>query len=176
MDTSWNPHVLHFDSCRFYGPERNLAKVDMIVWHQTDDRLGYTALINYMNSGTDGPKSYHYHIDRLGVVRRLTHWKHIAYHAGKSAWPVEPGGVRPGQSVNRRSIGVSFEGRLGDQLTDRQRIAGLWLYQQILELPQIKIVHNVGHKEVAPGRRFDPGWDMDEWRKLLAKAAKEAAK
>jgi N-acetyl-anhydromuramyl-L-alanine amidase AmpD len=153
-----------------------MGHVDMVVWHQTADRLSYSNLLKYFNSEVDGPKSYHYHIDRYGVVRRMCHWKYVAYHAGQSAWPVPPEGVRPGQSVNRRSIGVTFEGRLGDQLTDRQRVSGIWLYQQILEIPQLMVRHNVGHKEVAPTRRQDPSWDMDEWRKQLAQAEKEIKK
>lgn len=167
MDT-YEPTVFRPDDARYHGGERSTA-VDMLVWHQSDGKSlrGAREWLNRASAGIH-KASYHYMIDYDGTIVRTLRPELVAYHAGRSAHPVGRSGVLPGQSVNKRSIGICFIGLISEARTDEQTRAGLWLGRVLWSRFHTKF--DLGHKEVAPGRKFDPGWSMDEWRKLLAEA------
>lgn len=143
------------------------VRPSMLVVHATagDTAEGAISWLNRTLKNGEAKASYHYIIDRNaagqeGRIVRLLDPTHIAYHAGRSAWPHAP---LPGQSVNSRSIGVAFANDNGsddnpddDALTDWQYEAGLWLCVTLCRRFQIDPEHVLGHREVSPGRKSDP--------------------
>ncbi|MFY8274082.1 1,6-anhydro-N-acetylmuramyl-L-alanine amidase AmpD [Pseudoalteromonas sp. SSDWG2] len=104
--------------------------------------------------------SAHCLIDRAGAVRQYVPFSKRAWHAGVSSFA---GKAR----CNDFSIGIELEGTDKGQYTDAQ-------YQSLAQLTQAlmiaypKITQNtiVGHSDIAPGRKTDPGEGFD-WRRFF---------
>ncbi len=95
--------------------------------------------------------SAHLLIDRVGKVTQFVPFNWQAWHAGESAWQGR-------EACNDYSIGIELEGT--DQLAytpvqyDRLVAAVTWLMRRY---PRISPAQVVGHCEVAPQRKTDPG-------------------
>ena len=84
-----------------------------------------------------------------------------AWHAGASAW-------RGRSRCNDFSVGIELEGTDDSPFEDTQYAAlALLLMDLQTKLPLRDIV---GHSEIAPGRKTDPGARFD-WPRLLAALA-----
>jgi len=105
--------------------------------------------------------SSHVLIRRDGEVVQYVPFSRRAWHAGKSRY-----GGR--EACNDFSIGVELEGQDEDQYTDAQ-------YERLAEIvkllrerfPAISAQALVGHSDIAPGRKTDPGPAFD-WQRLRA--------
>ncbi len=121
--------------------------------------------------------SAHFHISRDGVVDQIVDPREYeAFHAGKSRWwhPVFQKAV---PDWNRYAIGIELNG-------DGNRIDYTWAqYKQLAmltcdlkkEFPTIDLDHClVGHSDIAPGRKFDPGsrFNWDYFRALVSSELK----
>jgi N-acetylmuramoyl-L-alanine amidase len=155
------------DNARYRGGP--LLRPNLIVWHCSAG-TSLEGALSWLNRRSAGihKASYHYLIDQEGLVVRMLPPDIVAYHAGRSAWPVGPAGVMPGQSVNGRSIGICF---INDnsgltRLTQEQLEAGLELNDELVARFGHHFQH-AGHREVAPGRKTDPHpalLDLAKWR------------
>ncbi|MCC6545938.1 N-acetylmuramoyl-L-alanine amidase [Candidatus Sumerlaeota bacterium] len=128
--------------------------------------------------------SSHYMIARDGQIIRFVKDNDISYHAGKSKMPTDGR-----EGVNGFSIGIEILSTHPkddptmktpkDAYTDAQYAA---LNKIIAELCRSghKITAVVGHDEIAPGRKTDPGplfqWDRVRTKDYKPVACKEAAK
>ena len=105
--------------------------------------------------------SAHFLIRRGGELVQLVPCAKRAWHAGASSW-------RGRERCNDVSVGVELEGADDQAYTDLQyfRLAGL-LRDLRRRYPIIDIV---GHADIAPGRKTDPGpaFDWGYFRGLLA--------
>lgn len=175
---SLQDRVRHADSAVHHGGLRASTDVTMRLWHATEGPQDADGIIEYLNTTEDKSASYHYLIDRDGTIVRMTRPNLIAYHAGDSAWPnpipatrENPDRPNGGRSVNRVSIGIAFcndGAETGEAITPAQIESALWLAAAIDE--DYAIVRDLGHLEVSPGRKIDPGpsLSMNEWRAQLA--------
>lgn len=102
--------------------------------------------------------SAHLFIDRQGGVSQCVAFDQQAWHAGVSAWCNRSG-------CNAFSIGIEVEGSVTRAYTDAQYTSldrSLWALRN--RYPAIG--HNVvGHADIAPGRKTDPGPHFD-WSRL----------
>jgi N-acetylmuramoyl-L-alanine amidase len=105
--------------------------------------------------------SAHYLIDRDGTIVQMVSEDMRAWHAGAGAW----GEI---DDVNSHSIGIEldycppFEGTL--QYDERQIKSLENLLSDILRRrPEITIDGIIGHSDLAPARKFDPG-PMFPWQ------------
>jgi len=167
---SMQHRVVRMDNAKYHGGAFKTAP-DLIVWHCTASHSPKQTMA-YLNSG-EKRASYHYLIDRDGMIYRFCSPALVAYHAGISAWLPPPVGR---ESVNKRSLGVAFANRNlpGYPLTAEQTESALWLGVTLMRLYKIPATHNVAHREVAPGRKTDPlpeTLDMNQWRLTLSRAA-----
>jgi AmpD protein len=88
-----------------------------------------------------------------------------AWHAGKSEY-------RGRSSCNDFSIGVELEGTDDTPYTDAQYQTLSALAEALLATyPTLSAEHIVGHSDVAPGRKTDPGPSF-EWARFRAQLAK----
>ena len=109
--------------------------------------------------------SAHLLIDRSGNVTQFVSLLKRAWHAGRSAFD---GRVE----CNDFSIGIELEGTDTTPFTEKQYIVLAALTQAIQgRFSGITAERIVGHSDIAPGRKTDPGeaFDWPRYRRLLAK-------
>lgn len=94
--------------------------------------------------------SYHYGVERDGIVYKAVPTTRVAYHAGESFGP-------NGSNVNNYSIGVSFANRDDgkEEITkDQYKAAAELCVELIVANPSIKYITT--HAIIAPKRKVDP--------------------
>ena len=103
--------------------------------------------------------STHFLIDRAGALTQFVDIAERAWHAGESTW-------RGRSACNDFSLGVELEGCDETPFTDAQYVAlGQLILAVMQRLPDIKPAHIVGHCDISPGRKTDPGPHFD-WSRL----------
>jgi N-acetylmuramoyl-L-alanine amidase len=138
------------------------AVIDHLVLHYTGMRSAAAALARLCDPVAK--VSSHYVVDEDGAVYALVGEEQRAWHAGVSFWR----GVR---QLNDRSIGVEIVNP-GHEFGYRaypkvQMIAVRDLCVGILARHPIPARNVVGHSDIAPDRKQDPG-EMFDWRWLAA--------
>lgn len=109
--------------------------------------------------------SPHLYIDRTGEVVQLVAFARRAWHAGVSRW-------RGRSCCNDFSIGIELEGTDMLPYTDTQYVALGYLIPVLRQaFPSIADDAVVGHSDIAPGRKTDPGPSFDWQRLRVAMAA-----
>ncbi len=103
--------------------------------------------------------SAHCLIERDGKVIQFVSFNDRAWHAGESQWRFEP-------ACNNFSIGIELEG-LDEQAYAAAQYNSLAALFRALRAsyPDIGADAIVGHSDIAPGRKTDPGPAFD-WEKL----------
>lgn len=176
---SLQSRVIHLDNAKYTGGIFTTLP-QYIVWHCTDGGSALEAIHWLNRDNSTDPASYHYVIDTDGTIYRMCQTSVVAYHAGKSWWP-EPVTYhrdKPQQfetrSLNRYSFGIAFANTDMERasLTREQVSSGQWLGRTIMDMTMAKIPPeaNLGHREVAPGRKADPSplvLSMAWWRNVL---------
>ncbi len=143
-----------------FGPRRGDSPVDMLVLHYTGMASAEAALERLCDPAA--AVSAHYLIDEDGTVYRLVAEDLRAWHAGRASWRGET-------DVNGRSIGIELVNpghELGYRpFPDAQMAALEVLGRDILSRHPIPPRHVLGHSDVAPGRKIDPG-ELFDWPRL----------
>lgn len=107
--------------------------------------------------------SAHICINRAGEISQYVPFHRRAWHAGVSSW-------RGREACNDFSIGIELEGTDDTAYVDDQYRALAALIRVLQKTyPDIADDHLVGHCDIAPGRKTDPGVSFD-WaclRRLL---------
>ncbi len=139
--------------------ERRLP-VSMVVLHYTGMRGADEALARLRDPGAK--VSAHYLIDEDGAVTALVPEAKRAWHAGASFW-------RGITDVNSASIGIELVNpghEFGYRaFPDAQIEALLPLLADIVDRHGIAPDNVVGHSDVAPSRKQDPG-ELFDWPRL----------
>ena len=110
--------------------------------------------------------SAHLLIRRTGELVQFVSLDERAWHAGESC-------IQGRRECNDFSIGVELEGTDEDPYTDNQYDVLLAVTKALLrEYPKMSADGIVGHCDIAPGRKTDPGPSFDwlRYRSLLAEA------
>ena len=104
--------------------------------------------------------SSHLLISRRGAVTQFVPFDRRAWHAGVSSH-------RGRERCNDYSIGIELEGTDHRPYANSQyeRLAAV-LAALLLRYPRLSLVDVVGHAEIAPGRKTDPGPSFD-WPRLF---------
>ena len=104
--------------------------------------------------------SSHLLITRRGAVVQFVPFHRRAWHAGESVWCRRP-------ACNDYAIGIEMEGTDDRAYTDTQYGKLRRVLNALLErYPRLSPEAVVGHFEIAPGRKTDPGPAFD-WGRLL---------
>ncbi len=134
--------------------------IDMVVIHYTGMESAEAALARLCDP--EAGVSAHYVIDEDGSVIRLVDEAMRAWHAGRAGW-------RGAADINARSIGVELVNpghEFGYRPFAEAQMGALEeLAQQILGRHPIPARNVVGHADVAPRRKRDPG-ELFDWRRL----------
>lgn len=137
--------------------DRKSDAVDMLVLHYTGMQSCDAALARLCDG--EAKVSAHYLIGEGGQVYRLVAEEHRAWHAGVSCWAGE-------RDVNSRSIGIELVNP-GHEFGYRkfpqpQMQALVELSREILSRHPIPPQRILGHSDIAPGRKSDPG-ELFDW-------------
>lgn len=134
--------------------------IDMLVLHYTGMQTCAAALDRLCDAGAG--VSAHYLIEEDGTVHRLVDEDKRAWHAGVSWW-------RGATDVNGRSIGIELVNpghEFGYRpFPDAQLDAVTALSRSILKRHPIPRRNVVGHADVSPRRKSDPG-ELFDWKRL----------
>ncbi len=144
------------------SPNWNARKrpISMVVLHYTGMKSAAEALARMCDA--EAEVSAHYMIDEEGIVTQLVEEQHRAWHAGRSYWRGE-------SDVNSASIGIELVNPGHEwgyrAFPEAQMDALLPLLADILERHDIPRANVVGHSDVAPARKQDPG-ELFDWPRL----------
>ncbi len=142
-----------------YNERDPSISLDLIIIHYTAMDSAEAALQWLCNP--EAQVSAHYLIDELGAIFSLVSEDKRAWHAGKSIWK----GI---MDTNSRSIGIELANK-GDQPFPRKQMRSLLaLLEDITHRNTIPKTHILGHSDVAPLRKTDPGYFFD-WGYLAKK-------
>lgn len=143
-----------------FGDRRGDGVVDMLILHYTDMANAEEAVDLLCNP--EAEVSAHYLIARDGRCFQMVDEAKRAWHAGVSYWAGET-------DVNSRSIGIELDNpghRLGYiPFTEPQMQSLKALCQGLLSRHPIPPERVLGHSDIAPGRKRDPG-DLFDWKAL----------
>lgn len=139
-----------------FGERRGRGRVELVVLHYTAMASCHEALERLCDP--DSEVSTHYLIDTDGTVLSLVHEAARAWHAGAGEWRGEA-------DVNSRSIGIELANTGKEPFAERQMAALDRLLADILGRHVLPPQAVIGHSDMAPIRKADPGRRFD-WRRL----------
>ena len=142
--------------------KRDKKKIKYLIYHYTgmkNDKLAIKKLTSF-NSNV----SCHYYINKSGKLIKIVPDLYVAWHAGKSCWGNH-------KSINYKSIGIEisnpghqygYRNFTGNQIKCLIKISKLIIKKYNIDKNKI-----LGHSDIAPLRKIDPG-EKFPW-KLLSK-------
>jgi N-acetyl-anhydromuramoyl-L-alanine amidase len=145
--------------------------IDMIVIHNISlppNQFGGPGIIELFTNQLDAAEhpyyatiahlkvSSHFLIRRDGQLIQFVSCNQRAWHAGVSSWQGR-------ERCNDFSIGIELEGSDDRAFNDAQYLTLQTLTEAIKK--RYPIQHIVGHSEIAPGRKTDPGPFFD-WQRI----------
>lgn len=136
----------------------NERRAIIIVIHATEQASVQESLDTLRGSNVHGPVSAHYLIGRDGALYQLVAEHRRAWHAGGGRW----GTIT---DLNSASIGIELDNDGTRDFSEPQFAALLVLLDDLcrrLDIPRRQVI---GHADLAPRRKMDPG-PRFPWRRL----------
>merc|ERR1712216_673528 len=139
-------------SINFDLPKRNKKKIIYIVLHYTGMKKEAQAIKRLCDSKSK--VSSHYFIKNNGKVLNLIPDLYTAWHAGDSKW-------KKFKSLNNYSIGIEISNPGHDhgykKFSSKQILSIIALLRFLIGKYKIKKQNILGHSDIAPNRKKDPG-------------------
>ena len=139
-------------SPNFNSKKRDKKKIKYLVYHYTgmkNDKLAIKKLTS-LNSNV----SCHYYITSSGEIIQMVPDLYIAWHAGISNWKNE-------KSLNKSSIGIEISNPGHEygyrKFSDQQIKCLIKISKFLIKKYNIKKNKILGHSDIAPLRKIDPG-------------------
>ena len=139
-----------------FGARRDGLMPTLIVIHYTAMANAEAALERLCDPRAE--VSSHYLISSCGKVFHLVKESQRAWHAGQGEWHGQ-------NDINSRSIGIELDNRGDHPFSNPQMEALCTLLKQIMSRWNIPPEGVIGHSDMAPGRKSDPGPRFD-WARL----------
>jgi len=140
------------------SPNADERRPSLVVIHYTSNDDAAHSL-NTLTS-PERRVSAHYLISRDGALYQLVPESRRAWHAGQAYWA----GVT---DVNSVSIGIELDNNGSEPYDEAQLVTLQALLQDLRVRYRIPAANFVGHSDVAPGRKIDPGAYFP-WQRLAA--------
>ena len=153
--------IKKFDLSPNYSKKiRSKKAVKFIIVHYTGMQSEIESLERLKN--IKSKVSCHYLINRKGSIIQMVKDNRVAWHAGKSKW-------KNYKNLNENSIGIELVNnghKFGYQnFTDKQIKSLIILCKELKKKFGIKKENFLGHSDIAPLRKSDPG-EKFPWKKL----------
>lgn len=139
-----------------FGARRDGATPGLVVLHYTAMQDAEAALDRLCDPEIE--VSAHYLIGRDGTCWQMVSEAHRAWHAGAGSW----GGCA---DVNSHSIGIELDNDGTSPFSEPLMVRLEVLLGDILARQSLSPSRVIGHSDMAPGRKIDPGRRFD-WRRL----------
>lgn len=143
--------------------DERFEKINMIVIHYTGMNSFDEAKDHLCNKNSK--VSAHYLIDEIGKIYQLVDDIHRAWHAGVSIWKNK-------KDINSCSIGIELVNPGHEfgykSFEEKQMFSIEHLLEELIFHYDIPLSNVVGHSDVAPLRKLDPG-ELFDWKRLAAK-------
>ena len=144
-----------------FNPKKRISKkIKFIIFHYTGMKSEIGAINKLVNIQSE--VSAHYLIKNSGEIVKLVPDLYIAWHAGKSSW-------KNFKSLNKNSIGIEVTNpghEFGYKKFSKKQISSLLkLSKFLIKKYKIKSKNILGHSDVAPERKKDPG-EKFPWKHL----------
>ena len=143
--------------------KRKIKDIKFIVFHYTgmkNEKQAIRKLTDY-----DSKVSSHYFIKNNGEILTLIPDLHVAWHAGISHW-------KKYKSLNINSIGIEISNPGHNfkykHFSKKQIFSIIKLSRFLLKKYKIKVNNFLGHSDIAPNRKIDPG-EKFPWKYLSKK-------
>tara|TARA_A100001015_G_scaffold320764_1_gene448386 strand:- start:128 stop:835 length:708 start_codon:yes stop_codon:yes gene_type:complete len=146
-------------SLNFSKKARSLKNIRFIIIHYSGMQSGRVSMNRLKNPKSN--VSCHYFIERNGIIFRMVDDNKIAWHAGKSKWK----GIT---DLNKCSIGIEIQNKghfiKYENFAKKQIFSLIKLIKMLMKKYKIKKINILGHSDIAPLRKIDPGekfpWDL----------------
>lgn len=150
-------------SPNFSNFKRSKKNINFLIIHYTGMKKEYDAINRLINIQSE--VSSHYLIKNDGEIIQLVPDLYVAWHAGKSMWHKK-------KFLNSHSIGIEISnpGHNNGYLKykKKQIIALIKLLLNLKKNYKIKPENILGHSDIAPNRKRDPG-EKFPWKQLAKK-------
>ncbi len=144
--------IKQFYSINFDKIRRKKKKIKFLVFHYTGMKSEESALSKLTN--INSKVSCHYFIKKNGSIVNLVPEQYVSWHAGVSFW-------KKFKSINDYSIGIEIQnpGHLnGYNHFNKKQINSIkYLSLKLAKKYNLKSKHYLGHSDIAPDRKKDPG-------------------
>jgi len=143
--------------------KRSEKKIKYLIFHYTGMKTDKSAIGKLTNFNSK--VSCHYYIDKSGNLIQLVPELYIAWHAGKSYW-------KKNELLNKSSIGIEISNPGHEHgyktFKTKQVKCLIKLSKLLIKKYKIKKQNILGHSDVAPLRKKDPG-EKFPWKFLANK-------
>ena len=147
-------------SPNFNDKKRSIKEIKFIIFHYTGMKKESEAISRLTDIQSE--VSCHYLIKNNGEIITMVPESYIAWHVGKSSW-------RRCKSLNKNSIGIEITNPGHEfnykKFSKKQIISLLRLSKLLIKKYKINIKNILGHSDVAPERKKDPG-EKFPWKYL----------
>tara|TARA_B110000027_G_scaffold128506_1_gene148966 strand:+ start:394 stop:1137 length:744 start_codon:yes stop_codon:yes gene_type:complete len=147
-------------SPNFNSKKRIIKKIKFIIFHYTGMKTELKAINRLTNIKSE--VSSHFLIKKNGEIIKLVPDLYIAWHAGKSSW-------KNYKSLNKNSIGIEITNpghEFGYKKFSKKQISSLLkLSKFLIKKYKISLKNILGHSDIAPYRKKDPG-EKFPWKYL----------
>ena len=152
--------ISNFYSPNFSKKKRPKNSIKMIIIHYTGMQSERESMIRLRNPRSK--VSSHFVINQNGKIYRLVQDNQIAWHAGKSCWAQY-------KNLNKNSIGIELVNKghqFGYTTFKKKQLSSLTkICKSLIKKYKIKKKNVIGHSDVSPLRKIDPG-EKFPWRQL----------
>ncbi|HZZ95128.1 MAG TPA: N-acetylmuramoyl-L-alanine amidase [Usitatibacter sp.] len=138
------------------SPNFDLRRPQFVILHHTGNDTAQQALATLTNPAR--MVSAHYLVGRDGTIYQLVDERYRAWHAGASSWGSD-------EDLNSSSIGIEMDNNGAEPYPPAQVEALLALLADLESRYDIPRENFLGHGDIAPGRKVDPGV-LFPWRQL----------
>ena len=162
MERACSPLVHALHPSPNFEPRRGVTRPDMLILHYTGMMSAERAL--FWLAEPRSKVSCHYVVDENGLITQMVDEAERAWHAGLGSWYGD-------SDINSASVGIEIHNpghELGyPDYPEVQMKSVVALCQDIVARNGIPPRRVLGHSDVAPGRKIDPGEKFD-WPRLHA--------
>lgn len=142
------------------SPNHEPRRAQLIVLHFTDEGSVEESLHTLRTANSGGPVSAHYLVGEDGRIHQLVRDQDRAWHAGGGRW----GTIT---DVNSASIGIEIDNDGEEEFSEAQIASLLVLLTDLTGRLKIPPSQVIGHEDMAPVRKVDPG-PRFPWARLAA--------
>ena len=142
------------------SPNFDARRAQVIVLHYTEQESVRQSLRTLRTRNSGGRVSAHYLVGEDGRIHQLVSDEHRAWHAGAGSW----GTIH---ELNSASIGIEIDNDGREPFGEAQIAALLRLLDDLTARHLIPKSAVIGHSDLAPGRKIDPG-PLFPWKRLFA--------